>query len=58
MIALALLVCVMLAALALSSFCSGTETGLSSVSGRAFGVPYTVADEEKMMRRQPASSMH
>lgn len=32
MIALALLVCVMLAALALSSFCSGTETGLSSVS--------------------------
>lgn len=32
MIALALLVCAMLAALALSSFCSGTETGLSSVS--------------------------
>lgn len=32
MIALALLVCVMLAALALSSFCSGTESGLSSVS--------------------------
>lgn len=32
MIALALLVCVMLAALALSSFCSGTETGFSSVS--------------------------
>lgn len=32
MIALALLVCVMLAALALSSFCSGTESGFSSVS--------------------------
>ena len=32
MIALALLVCAMLSALALSSFCSGTETGLSSVS--------------------------
>ena len=32
MIELALLVCAMLAALALSSFCSGTETGLSSVS--------------------------
>lgn len=32
MIALALLVCVMFAALALSSFCSGTETGFSSVS--------------------------
>lgn len=32
MIALVLLACVMLAALALSAFCSGTETGLTSVS--------------------------
>ena len=32
MIALVLLACAMLAALALSAFCSGTETGLTSVS--------------------------